>query len=381
MLMAATMLMAADKDGRFVHTNGPDLIQPDGKKLYIQGTNLGNWLNPEGYMFGFSRTNSAWMIDLMIKQAAGPDFAAEFWKAFKENYVTRDDMPVFYALTGHGESGWDGALNRVCFDNNIAFEKLTLAPGEAIPADAAAVMVCGPTAPVGDETCAALLDYLKAGGNVLLMTNYTTDFTGLDAVVDYYGMARRKGLVLDNDTKHVYSSDYKYFLKPEMRESAVTSALIEGKQTVLMPVSEAIVRSDVRRAGLNAQPILTSSDQGYLKANTDAISTLDQEIEDETGRFILGMAAREGDTRLVWLASITMFAETNDSASEGGNSALLAEILKDMFDFPAAGEPLPAANLLAMPTELPLVPAIVCLAALPVICLAVGLFLRRRREA
>ena len=92
MLMAATMLMAADKDGRFVHTNGPDLIQPDGKKLYIQGTNLGNWLNPEGYMFGFSRTNSAWMIDLMIKQAAGPDFAAEFWKAFKENYVTRDDI-------------------------------------------------------------------------------------------------------------------------------------------------------------------------------------------------------------------------------------------------------------------------------------------------
>lgn len=37
----------------FVRVQGPDLIQPDGTKLLIRGTNLGNWLNPEGYMFGF----------------------------------------------------------------------------------------------------------------------------------------------------------------------------------------------------------------------------------------------------------------------------------------------------------------------------------------
>ncbi len=83
---------AGNKNKKFVYVSGPDLIQPNGQKLYIQGTNLGNWLNPEGYMFGFGRTNSAWMIDLMIKQAVGPDFAAEFWKTFKDNYITRDDI-------------------------------------------------------------------------------------------------------------------------------------------------------------------------------------------------------------------------------------------------------------------------------------------------
>ena len=41
----------------FVRIDGTDLVQPDGQKLFIRGTNLGNWLNPEGYMFGFSRTN------------------------------------------------------------------------------------------------------------------------------------------------------------------------------------------------------------------------------------------------------------------------------------------------------------------------------------
>ena len=94
MLSLATIVQGTE-NGRtkgFVTVRGKDLVLPDGKKFYIQGTNLGNWLNPEGYMFGFSRTNSAWMIDLMIKQAAGPDFAAAFWKKFKDNYITRQDI-------------------------------------------------------------------------------------------------------------------------------------------------------------------------------------------------------------------------------------------------------------------------------------------------
>ena len=85
-------MFATTPQSEFVRVSGPDLIQPNGQKLYIRGTNLGNWLNPEGYMFGLSRTNSAWMIDLMIKQAVGPDFAATFWKTFKDNYITRDDI-------------------------------------------------------------------------------------------------------------------------------------------------------------------------------------------------------------------------------------------------------------------------------------------------
>ena len=77
---------------RFVHVEGINLIQPNGERLFIQGTNLGNWLNPEGYMFGFSKTNSAWMIDLLFKEAIGPDGTANFWKQFKDNYITQADI-------------------------------------------------------------------------------------------------------------------------------------------------------------------------------------------------------------------------------------------------------------------------------------------------
>lgn len=86
-----TSVIASARD-KFVRIEGSNLVKPDGKLLYIQGTNLGNWLNPEGYMFGFSRTNSAWMIDLLYKEAVGPDETAKFWQQFKDNYVTRADI-------------------------------------------------------------------------------------------------------------------------------------------------------------------------------------------------------------------------------------------------------------------------------------------------
>ncbi|WP_300847877.1 glycoside hydrolase family 5 protein [uncultured Duncaniella sp.] len=83
----------------FVRVEGNDLITPDGSKLLIVGTNLGNWLNPEGYMFGFGRTNAPRQINDLFCELAGPDFTADFWSKFKDNYITRNDIE-FIAGTG-----------------------------------------------------------------------------------------------------------------------------------------------------------------------------------------------------------------------------------------------------------------------------------------
>lgn len=98
-LLVASVLAVSglQAQGKFIHVDGPDLVQPNGERLFIQGTNLGNWLNPEGYMFGLKKTNSAWMIDLMLKEMVGPDATADFWHAFLTNYITKADIDFIAA--------------------------------------------------------------------------------------------------------------------------------------------------------------------------------------------------------------------------------------------------------------------------------------------
>ncbi len=76
----------------FIKIDGQNLLMPNGEKFFIQGINLGNWLNPEGYMFGFKKTSSARLIDQAFREMVGPDFTNQFWKQFKDNYITREDI-------------------------------------------------------------------------------------------------------------------------------------------------------------------------------------------------------------------------------------------------------------------------------------------------
>lgn len=97
---AVPVASAASADGKgFIRVEGVNLVKPSGEKFLIRGTNLGNWLNPEGYMFLFSRTNSPARINQAFCEMVGPDFTAEFWKAFKDNYITRADIR-YLASTG-----------------------------------------------------------------------------------------------------------------------------------------------------------------------------------------------------------------------------------------------------------------------------------------
>ncbi len=83
----------------FVNVKGKEIISPEGKPILLKGINLGNWLNPEGYMFGFKNVNSFRLIDNVIKELVGADEARKFWVTFRDNYITHKDIS-FIKSTG-----------------------------------------------------------------------------------------------------------------------------------------------------------------------------------------------------------------------------------------------------------------------------------------
>ena len=76
----------------FVAVKGTSLITPDGKPILLRGINIGNWLVPEGYMFKFTHTNSPQRINETFSQLLGPDETKKFWKQYRDNYITREDI-------------------------------------------------------------------------------------------------------------------------------------------------------------------------------------------------------------------------------------------------------------------------------------------------
>ena len=86
------------QDMSFLRVDGKNVVDAKGNPFYIQGTNLGNWLNPEGYMFGFKKTISAFMIDQMFRELVGDKATDDFWQNFKSNYVTVGDINYLASL-------------------------------------------------------------------------------------------------------------------------------------------------------------------------------------------------------------------------------------------------------------------------------------------
>jgi endoglucanase len=78
---------------RFVHTAGPDLVDGNGRPIMLRGINLGNWLEPEGYMFHFDGgPQSPGEIEDLTKELIGPEKATAFWHQWRETYITEADI-------------------------------------------------------------------------------------------------------------------------------------------------------------------------------------------------------------------------------------------------------------------------------------------------
>ena len=85
-------IAAKKNNSRFFNIYGQNIIAPNGTNFQIKGTNLGNWLNPEGYMFLLDNVNSYRLIDQTLKELVGADRTNSFWKQFQEAYISRQDI-------------------------------------------------------------------------------------------------------------------------------------------------------------------------------------------------------------------------------------------------------------------------------------------------
>ncbi|PWT94656.1 MAG: glycosyl hydrolase family 5 [Bacteroidetes bacterium] len=97
-LIAMISLFSTVSAQKFIGVKGENIIGPDGKPFLIRGTNLGNWLVPEGYMFKLKKVNSPRLINEALVELIGPDATKVFWKKYLETYITSQDIHYLKSL-------------------------------------------------------------------------------------------------------------------------------------------------------------------------------------------------------------------------------------------------------------------------------------------
>ena len=78
----------------FVHASGATLLDGSGKRLLLRTIDVGNWLVPEGYMWGFEggRGDRPRHIEARIEELIGVDRARAFWLAYRDAFATEADV-------------------------------------------------------------------------------------------------------------------------------------------------------------------------------------------------------------------------------------------------------------------------------------------------
>lgn len=305
------------------------------------------------------------------------------------DYVLSDNMPKLYMTEGHGEGVFSSTFTAALKKENVEYETINLMDYEAVPEDAAGLVIFAPTADFSADDRDKVTDYLKRGGNVVISTNYTPDAKtpNLDAVLDYMGLSVVNGLVVEQDTKQYYQNPY--YLLPNISSGKYTSGLY-GQYYVFAPFSQGILIQQDKDESLSFNSFLNTSKEAFAKMNALNSQNYDKQDGDIQGPFSLGVEAVRkledgGSATLVAYACAQMFMDEANTMVGGANLMLFTNTLGGFVSHEVSVSiPVKKFELayLTIPQSNAVTLGILTIVVLPVGCLLAGfvIWFRRRKR-
>lgn len=246
------------------------------------------------------------------------------------SYVTTEDLPVIYTLEGHGEVEMGTQMTDNLERANYQVESLNLLSSDSVPEDTGCLLIASPQSDLTEDEADKIIEYLQNGGKALIFADYTMEeLPNFERVLESYGITPGGGIVMENDGNH-YISQMPYYLLPNIESTDFTSDLISDNRYVLMAAAQPLDIMDSYRDTLEITPVLTSSEDAYVKADVENMTTFEQEDSDRAGQFNLGLAVTETvdetndvKTQLVCFSSYTLMDDQMNSQVTGGNQELV----------------------------------------------------------
>lgn len=301
-------------------------------------------------------------------------------------YVTTEDMPVFYAVGGHGELELEEKFASTIKKENASCEQLMLYSVDEIPQDAQGLILNAPTGDYSKEDAKKVLDYLEKGGNALIVSTLAEgEMENFKSILAFYGITEVDGTIVEEDRNYYYQNPY--YLFPKIETAQVTAALAEG--LVFAPFSRGLSYEDTSDE-IHYTPLLTTSESAFSKTDIKNSGDYEKKDTDIDGPFVISVEVEKAvDDGVVSHAFLvggeSMFTGIADDMAPGNNVRLFSGMISALADREASVA-IPVKSLamstLTFKAQTAYIAAVLCVIVVPLTVLITGgvIWFKRRKR-
>ncbi|MCI9345669.1 MAG: ABC transporter permease [Lachnospiraceae bacterium] len=301
-------------------------------------------------------------------------------------YVTTEDMPVFYAIGGHGELELEEKFVNTITKENAACETLMLYSVDEIPEDAQGVILNAPTSDYSKEDAEKVIAYLQKGGNALIISTMAEgEMANFKSILDFYGITEVDGTIVEEDRNYYYQNPY--YLFPEIVSAEVTAPLADG--LVFAPFSKGL-SYDEEKDDIHYTPLLTTSSSAFSKVDITDNSDYSKGANDIDGPFTVSVEVEKstengGVSHAYVVGGESLFTSLADDMAPGNNVKLFSSMISMLAEHESSvAVPVKSLSMpnLVFNAQTAYLAAVLCVIVIPLATLAAGLvvWLRRRRR-
>lgn len=246
------------------------------------------------------------------------------------SYCTSDDMPKVYLISGHNEYSLDSGFLTALEKENIEYETISLMEYDAVPEDAACLIIHAPEKDFSSDDADKVIDYLNNGGKALITAEYVdAQMPNFERILSEFGLAIQKGYAVDNNAGNYYQSPI--WLLPNIEYSDETTGLTDSHTYVLAPYAQGISVPEAEVENMTYTKLLTTSDSSLVKTDVKNASSYNFEEGDIEGPLCIGVTAEKtldsGSAVLYVFSCAQLFTDDIDNAVAGNNSRLFTNIM------------------------------------------------------
>ncbi len=249
-------------------------------------------------------------------------------------YVTSDDLPTVYEVTGHGMqtmgTGVISMLEKANFRVYAGDEGLDLLTTTEIPEDCDVLFIQTPQTDFTEDEVALLSGYMEQGGKIIFVGSYlNAEHPVLLQFMAEYGLSFSGNLILEGSSRYYMQAPY--VLLPLTVAHDILDDVSANKY-IIAQHSNPILFTEEVPDGITRTAFLTSSSSAYEKS-IDATS-LYKEEGDASGTFNIGVHVEDSVTggEMAVFSSFYMFYDDYANGSTFANIDILVSCVNVLAD-------------------------------------------------